>query len=168
MDLISLRKATIDDLSLLEHWDKQQHVIDCDPDSSWNWAQELTEEPHWREQLIAQLNDRPIGMIQIIDPHLEETHYWENVPPNLRAIDIWIGEAEDLNKGYGTRIMKLVIDRCFNNSLVNKILIDPLKSNTKAHRFYERLGFQFVEQRKFETSECFVYELERKTWGTLQ
>ena len=157
-----LRPATIEDLELLNYWDTKTHVIASDPDDDWSWEVELLQNPIWREQLIAELDGRPIGFIQIIDPYLEESHYWGEVEKNKRAIDIWIGEETDLNKGYGTVMMELAIQRCFHNQEVDGILIDPLKSNTKAHRFYERLGFEFVCERQFDESDCFVYELKRK------
>lgn len=159
--MITLRPATINDLELVKYWDTQQHVIDCDPDDDWNWEEELAQDPAWREQLIAELNGEPLGFIQIIDPYLEESHYWGEIAENKRAIDIWIGEAKNLNKGYGTTMMKMAIDRCFENPAVDAILIDPLKSNVQAHRFYERLGFTFVEERQFDESLCYVYELRR-------
>lgn len=155
---ITLRTATIDDLEILLHWDKQEHVIASDPDEDWNWAHELQRFPEWREQLIAELDGRPVGCIQIIDPAKEETHYWGDVSDNLRAIDIWIGETEDLGKGYGTQMMKLAIGRCFSEAQVTKILIDPLVTNKNAIRFYERIGFKFLEYRKFGDSECAIYE----------
>lgn len=157
-----LRNASLDDLELLQYWDTKQHVIDCDPDEGdWNWERELKRFPSWREQLIAEVDGRPIGLIQIIDPYYEETHYWQPIEKSRRAIDIWIGEEEDLNSGYGTKMMELAIDRCFEDSSVNGILVDPLKSNQKAHRFYERLGFEFVAERKFGDSKCIVYLLKR-------
>lgn len=159
--MITLRPATIEDLTLLKYWDTKQHVIDCDPDDDWNWEVELKRSPEWRQQLVAELNGEPLGFIQIIDPYLEETHYWGDVPPNKRAIDIWIGEETHLNKGYGTTMMELAIDECFKNPAVDGILIDPLKSNVKAHRFYERIGFEFVEEREFDGTPCYVYELFR-------
>ncbi|HAD98543.1 MAG TPA: GNAT family N-acetyltransferase, partial [Cryomorphaceae bacterium] len=97
--MIKLRPATLHDLELVKHWDTQQHVIDCDPDDDWDWETELGRNPPWREQLLAELYGEPIGFLQIIDPYLEETHYWGKVEPNKRAIDIWIGEAHNLNKG---------------------------------------------------------------------
>ena len=160
--MIRLRPATIDDLPLLLHWDEQQHVIDSDPADDWNWEQELLQEPPWREQLMAELDGRPIGFVQIIDPAQEETHYWGDVPENLRAIDIWIGLASDLGKGYGTQMMQLAIDRCFAHPEVTAILIDPLSSNTRAHRFYERLGFRFVEQKILGESDTFGYQVSRR------
>ena len=164
MPKITFREATPDDLEILQHWDRQPHVIACDPDEDWEWEKELPRKFPWREQLIAELDGVPLGVLQIIDPHEEETHYWGEVEPNLRAIDIWIGEAENLGKGYGTEMMSMAINRCFQDALVTKILIDPLETNTKAHRFYERLGFQFVEKREFEGTACFVYELNREDW----
>ncbi|SHN34673.1 aminoglycoside 6'-N-acetyltransferase [Cyclobacterium lianum] len=160
--MIALREASVSDLGLLKLWDTKPHVIDCDPDDDWNWEFELTRSPHWREQLMAELDGQPIGFIQIIDPQREETHYWGDIDGNKRAIDIWIGEEEHLNKGYGTSMMELAIERCFRSKEVEGILVDPLKSNTKAHRFYERLGFEFVEERKFGSSVCFIYELKRR------
>lgn len=161
---ILLRPTTPNDLPLLNHWDEQPHTIASDPNDDWDWEEELAKEPAWREQLIAELNGRPIGFIQIINPAEEETHYWGEVPANLRAIDIWIGEAEDLGKGYGTRMMELAIERCFQPSEVRAILIDPLESNTRAIRFYEKLGFKFVEKRTFGEDPCVVYRLEREDW----
>ena len=161
---IKLRQATIDDLELLQYWDKQQHIIDSDPDDDWNWAIELERSPDWREQLVAEINTRAIGFIQIIDPAREETHYWGTVPKNRRAIDIWIGEKQNLSKGYGTEIMTQAIQRCFKHAEVNTIWTDPLESNTAAIRFYKKLGFQFVELRKFGSSMCAVHQLTRSEW----
>lgn len=161
---IILRKAKPSDQPILEHWDRQEHVIASDPDDDWDWKKELAYEPVWREQLTAELDGRPIGFLQIIDPHEEETHYWGEVDKNLRAIDIWIGEADDLGKGHGTQMMRMAIDRCFQNSAVSAIIIDPLATNVRAHRFYERLGFQFVEQRSFDEVLCDIYALRRENW----
>ena len=70
--MIILRNAVINDLSLLNYWDEQEHVIASDPNDDWNWEEELLKNPEWREQLIAELDGRPIGFIQIIDPYKEE------------------------------------------------------------------------------------------------
>lgn len=159
--MIRLRTATIADIALLQHWDEQPHVLESDPNDDWEWETELLRNPDWREQLIAELDGRPIGFVQIIDPAREETRYWGDAPENLRAIDIWIGEAEDTGKGYGSEMMRLALRRCFTDPAVEAVLIDPLASNAAAHRFYERLGFRFVERRQFGEDDTFVYRLER-------
>ena len=162
--VINLRAATSADLALLRYWDEQPHVIASDPNDDWGWEVELERTPDWREQLIAEIEGRPIGFVQIIDPAREDSHYWGDITADFRAIDIWIGEATDLGKGYGTKMMQLAIARCFADSSVTAILVDPLASNTRAHRFYERLGFQCVEHRRFGDDDCLVYRLNRVDW----
>jgi aminoglycoside 6'-N-acetyltransferase len=79
-----------------------------------------------------------------------------------RAIDIWIGEPDARNQGYGALMMAQAVERCFADPSVHTILIDPLASNRKSHRFYERLGFEFVVERTFGDDPCRVYRLTRK------
>lgn len=165
---IRLRQATLDDVKILQKWDEEPHVLDADPNDDWNWQVELQHQPDWRAQLMAELDGRPIGFVQIIDPAQEESHYWGEVPANLRAIDIWIGEKDCLGKGYGTQMMRLALNICFEDPKVTAILIDPLASNVRAHQFYERLGFRFVQQRQFNDDLCFIYRLEREDWEKMK
>lgn len=158
---ISLRPANVSDAVILRHWDEQEHVNASDPNDDWDWDAELARSPDWRQQLIFEKDGRPVGMIQIIDPATEETHYWGDAPAGLRAIDIWIGEASDLGKGYGTQAMNLALKMCFAEPEVEAVLIDPLVSNVRAIRFYERLGFRVVERRCFGHDECLVMRIDR-------
>jgi aminoglycoside 6'-N-acetyltransferase len=156
-----LRPARPGDAPRLRRWDEAPHVVASDPNDDWGWETELARFPDWREQLIAELNGRPVGFVQIIDPAREDSRYWGNVQENLRAIDLWIGEEADLGRGHGTRMMQLALERCFADPAVRAVLVDPLASNTAAHRFYERLGFRFVERRRFGADHCLVYRLDR-------
>ena len=156
-----LRTATPADRALLERWDDQPHVLAADPNDDWGWAAELGRRPSWREQLIAEVDGRPVGFVQIIDPVLEDSRYWGDVAADQRAVDLWIGEPADLGKGYGTTMMRLALARCFAEARVWSVLIDPLASNTRVHRFYERHGFRFVARRRFGADECLVYRLSR-------
>ncbi len=165
--MIKFRPATENDISLLRYWDSQPHVIASDPNDDWQWETELKQHRSWCEPLIAELNGQPIGFVQIMDPQGDEHLYWGDVGPGIRAIDIWIGEPDMLSLGYGTEMMNIALDRCFKQEGVKKILIDPLASNVRAHRFYQRLGFQFVERRQFDLDDCFVFALEKKQWQAL-
>ena len=160
-DRILLRPAGPADLGLLRRWDAEPHLAEPLGDDDWGWETELHRTPDWREQLIAELDGRPFAFVQIIDPAREDSRYWGDVAGDLRAIDIWIGEPDLLGRGLGTRVMRRAIDRCFADAAVAAILIDPLAANTRAHRFYERLGFRFVERRSFGDDECLVYRLDR-------
>ena len=159
---IILRQATPADLQLLRHWDREPHVIESDPNSDWEWEIELSRTPPWRQQLIAELDGRAIGFVQIIDPLEEDSHYWGDVSPNLRAVDIWIGDPACLGQGFGSTMMRQALDLCFRDPRVTAVLIDPLAGNVRAHRFYRRHGFRFVERRRFDEDDCFVFRLERE------
>jgi len=161
---IELRKVLADDLEILQTWQSQPHVIAAGAGDDWQWQQELTHSPPWREQLIAELDGRAIGFVQIIDPALEDSHYWGEIEPNLRAIDIWLGSAADLGQGHGSEIMRLVLARCFAEIEVTAVLVDPLAANTRAHRFYRRLGFEFAEARRFGDDDCHALRLSRESW----
>ena len=63
--------------------------------------------------------------------------------------------AQELNR---------LLHRCFDDPGVTAVVIDPLASTTRAHRFYERLVFQPVERRMFGDDDCLVLRLERARW----
>jgi aminoglycoside 6'-N-acetyltransferase len=169
--VLTIRRATIDDAPCVERWDLDPDVIACstdDPDAEEafadaEWAQEFAANSDASCHYIAELDGRPIGAMQVIDPHLEPTHYWGEITPNLRAIDIWIGAPQDRGRGLGASMMRAVIERCFADG-ADAIVIDPLASNLRAHRFYERLGFRVVERRAFGDSDCLIYRLDRADW----
>ena len=162
MKAVVLRNAVLADAPILRRWDEEPHVLASDPNDDWQWETELGREVDWREQLVAEVDGRPIGFVQIIDPAREDSRYWGDVAPNLRAVDLWIGEAGCLGKGYGTQMMRLALARCFADPAVEAVLVDPLATNVRAHRFYERVGFRFVERRRFGQDDCFVYRRDRK------
>lgn len=158
---LRLRPAVPGDAPLLRRWDDEPHVVASDPNDDWGWETELQRSPPWREQLIAEVDGRPIGFVQIIDPALEDGHYWGDVPAHLRAVDIWIGEADALGRGFGGEMMRQALARCFAPPEVEAVLIDPLASNADAIRFYRRFGFVFVEARDFGDDHCHVHRLSR-------
>lgn len=159
---IELRPVQPTDLDLLVYWSGKPHVASAlGSDTGWDWREELAMDPDWRELLIAHIGGRPVGILQIIDPAREEAHYWGDIEPNLRAIDIWIGEPEDLGRGYGTQMMQLALARCFADPAVEAVLVDPLASNAEAVRFYERCGFRAAGRRVFEKEVCLVMRVDR-------
>ncbi|MEO0606894.1 MAG: GNAT family N-acetyltransferase [Pseudomonadota bacterium] len=169
-----LRPARLADVPHLERWDQEPHVIaatsdDPDADIAFDgaeWRAEIVSDDPASAIFIAALDGRPIGAMQVIDPALERTQYWgPDCPPNLRAMDIWIGEKDCLGKGYGTQMMTIAIDHAFADPNVEAVLIDPLNSNTDAHRFYQRLGFRPIGRRLFdEDDDCLVHRLDRADW----
>lgn len=176
---VVLRNATLDDLELLQQWDRKDHIIASmgdDDFNDWNWEYELPrKDVSWRYQLIACAVEKAaetttttsIGFIQIIDAAQEESHYWgPDCLSNLRALDIWIGDERYLNRGYGTAMMKAALKHyCFDDDpSVEAALVDPMADNRAAHRFYQRLGFQPQGIRYFGPDKCLVHRLNRSDW----
>ncbi len=176
--VLELRPATVADVAMLEEWARRPHVARATSDDpevteafeGVDWVEEVTRRdelgPDVWEVLVAELDGRPIGMIQITDPHREPDHYWGEIEPNLRSLDIWIGEPDMLGRGHGTEMMRQAIARCFADPSVTAIVIDPLESNDEAIRFYRRLGFVDVGPRRFGPGDdsddrCLVLRLER-------
>jgi len=172
MARVTLRRATPEDARWLDLWDKDADVIACSTDDphatvafeDTDWHEELAAQDEYSQWLIGELDGRPIGALQICDPHLETTHYWGDIPPNLRAIDIWIGAPEDRGRGFGAEMMRLALESCFADSRVTGIVIDPLASNERAHRFYRRMGFKPIGRRSFGRDDCLIHELTRGDW----
>jgi aminoglycoside 6'-N-acetyltransferase len=171
---LKLRPATQKDIPSLEKWDREPHVITATSDrenqevalgDGQYWQDEIGQQTEHFQYYIAELAGRPIGAMLMIDPHLEHTHYWGEIEPNLRALDIWIGEKENLGKGYGEQMMRIAFQMCFADPQVKAIVIDPLNSNPRAHKFYQRLGFRPEGRRSFGEDDCLVHRLTRQNWA---
>lgn len=162
---VTLRRARPDDVPTLEHWDTQPHVIaSSGDDDAYDWIAEVVRDVPWQEVLVAEEDGRAVGVVVVIDPRDEHSHYWGEIEPGHRALDIWIGEAGDLGRGIGTRMMRQALDRCFAVPDVHTVLIDPLASNVDARRFYRRIGFVDVGPRRFGDDDCIVMALTRDRW----
>lgn len=170
---VRLRPAVAGDAVLLRAWDAQPHVIRATTDrhdaerafADSDWDEELAAQSDVFRYFIAELDGRPIGAMLVIDPAREPSHYWGVIEPDLRAIDIWIGEPDALGQGHGSDMMAQMIEACFAEPEVGAIVIDPLASNARAHRFYQRLGFEVVGRRLFGEDDCLVHRLVRARWS---
>lgn len=169
---VTLRPAQVSDIATLQAWDAEPHVISATTDDAsaaiafgdHDWHEELAAQTDLYRYYIGEVDGRPVGAMLIIDPHLEPTHYWGEIEPNLRALDIWIGNADDLGRGYGEHMMRQAMKLCFAAPEVIALLIDPLASNTRAHRFYQRLGYRAEGRRTFGDSDCLVHRITRAEW----
>ena len=171
--MLKLRPATLADVPILKAWDEEPHVIsattdDPNADNAFEgivWEEEIEASSDVSRYYVAELDGRPIGAMQIIDPHLEPTHYWGDIAPNLRAVDIWIGGTDDLGHGHGEEMMRQALALCFADEAVTAVIIDPLASNTRAHKFYQRIGFKPLRRQLFNgEDDCLVHELTRTDW----
>ena len=153
---VRLRPAVLTDVPLLQRWDEDPEVRASGDDGWWDWEAELATASTWVEHLIAEEDGRPVGFVQLLDAAAEPTQYWGEVAPGTWAIDIWIGAAPDRGRGIGSRMMGLALARCREVHRATEVLVDPLASNVRAHRFYRRCGFEPVGPRRFGDDDCLV------------
>ena len=111
------------------------------------------------------LNDTPIGYIQCCDLYAYRTlcpkpkGLFTQENPGTFCMDLFIGEEEYLNQGYGTEIVKTFISYVFKNFNAKIILIDPEVTNKRAIRCYEKAGFYFVKEAFDGVSNCHVMQI---------
>ncbi|MGB0675891.1 MAG: GNAT family N-acetyltransferase [Candidatus Nanopelagicales bacterium] len=166
MSELTFRRASTDDVMLLDVMSNAPHVFpSLGTDQPWDWPREV--EASWQEVWIIDLSatTKPIGVVVVLDAAADPSGYWGEVSPGTYAIDIWISDASQLRKGYGTVIMKHAIDRCFHVHNAHTILIDPLAKNEGAIAFYQHLGFEVIGPRTFGADECIVLRLRRPDSG---
>lgn len=96
---------------------------------------------------IINLNRVPIGYIQVYDFYDFPREYelkTENLPASLAGIDLFIGEAEFIHKGYGAAILEQFINNYVFKEF-NNCFVDPDNNNIAAIRAYEKAGFKKIK-----------------------
>lgn len=111
------------------------------------------------------LDKKPVGYIQYCDLYAyktlcaKPTGSMKDEPKGTYCVDLFIGEEDYLNKGFGTGIVKSFINILLAKSEVKRILIDPSCKNTRAIRCYEKVGFKFLRETFDGVETCYVMEL---------
>ena len=142
------------------------HVLpNLGTDQPWVWPREI--EATWQEVWIGDLRatSTPMGVVVVLNTAADPSGYWGEVSPGTYAIDIWIADAAQLRKGYGTVMMKDAIDRCFRVHSAHTILVDPLAENDGAISIHQHLGVDVIGKRTFGADECTVLRLCRPDSG---
>ena len=136
------------DLPMLGAWLRQPHVAEWWGDAEKGVAEirqamdEVSVEP-----LIVELDGRPIAYLQSYDPHLEDSHPYQDQPFGTLGIDISIGEPDLTGKGHGTAIIRQFCRQLFEEG-APRIVIDPDPKNARAIRAYEKAGFKAIGFRE--------------------
>lgn len=139
---VSLRLMTKDDLPMLHGWLSHPHVVQW-----WGDAEDistldslLTDEKV--TPYIAMLGTRAIGFAQSYIALGSGDGWWENeTDPGMRGIDQFLAYPTDLNRGFGTQLVRALVRQLFSDLAVTKIQTDPAPTNLRAIRCYEKAGF---------------------------
>jgi AacA4 family aminoglycoside N(6')-acetyltransferase len=152
-DPITLRLMTEHDLPLLHHWLNQPHV------HAWWGGEEAAPsqaqvQAHYRPRVMAQERVTPyiamwgaraLGYAQSYDVMGHGDGWWtDETDPGKRGIDQFIGEAQCLDQGLGTRLVQALAARLFDDPAVTGIQTDPAPHNHRAIRCYEKAGFRRI------------------------
>jgi RimJ/RimL family protein N-acetyltransferase len=110
------------------------------------WSQRLLGQDKTRCYII-RCDDEPVGYIQCAlnddNPEYKTVFRFED---NTAGIDLLIGEAAYLHKGWGSLIIiKFLKEVVFKIYEVNVCTIDPEPENTIAIRAYEKAGFHYLK-----------------------
>lgn len=111
------------------------------------------------------LDGHPIGFIQACDLHAYRSAHpgkqgiFSPEVHGMFGMDIFIGEEDYLDRGYGSKIVRAFANYLFENFGAQAILIDPAVSNTRAIRCYEKAGFQFLRDAFDGVTHCRILRL---------
>lgn len=91
--------------------------------------------------------DAPIGYIQYYPIGEEERRIYgySDSQDVIFGMDQFIGETEYWNRGLGTELVILTIERIIREKQASRIVLDPQTWNERAIRCYEKCGFQKVK-----------------------
>ena len=91
---------------------------------------------------IVRVDERPIGFIQSYVVMGSGGGWWENeTDPGARGTDQFLAEPGDLNRGIGSAMLRVFVDRLFEDPSATVVQTDPDPLNTRAIRCYARAGF---------------------------
>lgn len=66
--------------------------------------------------------------------------------PGVRGIDQFLADGERLGQGIGTAMVSAFVAKLFANTDVTRVQTDPVPSNGRAIRCYEKAGFRAVQE----------------------
>ncbi len=148
---ITLRLMTEDDLPMLHAWLNRPHIVEW-----WGGEEERPSlsdvQEHYLPRVLAEegvtpyiamLDVEPIGYAQSYIALGSGDGWWEDeTDPGVRGIDQSLANADQLNKGIGTMLVRALTDILFSDAAVTKIQTDPAPENHRAIRCYEKAGFK--------------------------
>lgn len=137
------------DMNLFHDWLTRPHVEEwwgaADPmaEVAEFYAASITPSvPHWC--FIAELNGEPTGFIQWYQPSAFHDEGWwlDEHDPNVRGIDQFLANANQLGQGIGTSMVRAFVATLFLDATVTRVQTDPSPNNARAIRCYEKAGFR--------------------------
>ena len=95
---------------------------------------------------VMELDARPIGYIQFYpwaayEDELEELGIDAAMPEGSWGLDVFVGEADCVGRGIGTRMVDLLCGHLFDDEDARAVVLWAEQGNHRALRAYEKAGF---------------------------
>jgi aminoglycoside 6'-N-acetyltransferase len=150
-DAYAFRPMTAMDFEIIRRWLATPHVAQWwgDPREQFALISEDLDHPAM-DQFIVSQSDRPFAYLQRYDPTAWPDTGFGEQPDGTRGIDQFIGEEEMVDRGHGSALIRLFVDRLLRSG-VPRTVTDPDPRNARAIRAYEKAGFQ--KDRLVETPD---------------
>ncbi|WNB91028.1 GNAT family N-acetyltransferase [Bacillus sp. NEB1478] len=104
------------------------------------------EDRHYVKPCIVEYQNNPIGYIQYYQiPKSELEKYDYSSAQLIFGIDQFIGVTELWGKGFGTSMIRMILNYLMISKGAAMVLLDVKKTNTRAIASYEKCGFQIVK-----------------------
>lgn len=147
---LRLRDVTNDDLPLIEHWLRADHVLDAwgDPDASLRLLGEPPASGNWRA--IIEADGREVGLVLWQHPTREELDVagLTDIPTSVIDIDIMIGELHAVGLGLGSSAVRLVAEAALSDTTVPFVMACARLDNLASQRAFAKAGFH--KDREFD------------------
>lgn len=154
--MFRFRPLAADDFPLLVEWLSKEHVKqwwDDGDDTLEKVARNYGEEEALLERFILvgsyESGEKPIGYFQ-----------YYLIPDGSIGIDQFIGEEEYINRGVGTKAIRMFVEMIRRERNPTSIILDPSPENKRAIRCYEKAGFKHYETKIGEEGPAYMMRLE--------
>lgn len=138
---MKIRDFKPSDLSIMRVWLEQDYIQKFWGDPQ-DWINEISENisADWVKYFIVEC-DNPIGFLQYYETDRAPQGDWSVEPIGTVGIDYLIGDREYLGKGYGFKIVHLLVDFIRSKNEYDYILADPIVENLSSKKVLEKNGF---------------------------
>lgn len=165
--MIELRLLNETDIPLVESWLNKEHVkkwyeIPFQNIAIDDWMNEIKAcngEYSWITYLIATWEDRPIGLGQYYYCQNSIGENFGTVPiPGTYGIDYLIGEEAFLGKGFGKKIVELLVNLIFSFTDAKRVTADVDENNLISKKTLLSAGFTLWD---IECNRFVIQKLEK-------
>lgn len=151
---ITIRKMSHNDYKIMAQWLSTPEVLEFYGDVNAPFTLEQVQRKYGPRitgdvpvyPYIVELDKAPIGFIQYYRLTKEAyEEYGYHGTQHVYGIDQFIGVAACFNQGIGTAMIKKFLTGLFEKTKAEIIVLDPIISNERAIRCYEKCGFVKVK-----------------------